>query len=43
MPEVEGGEASYQRVVPGSLKIPPDLQQIIADVMFQEPPEFFAP
>lgn len=34
-----GREARYLRAEPSSLRIPPDLRDLIADVAFVEPPE----
>jgi hypothetical protein len=41
MPEIERGEVAYQRAVTENLRIPVQLQNVIAEVMFVEPPEFY--
>jgi hypothetical protein len=41
MAEIKGGEVTYRKAVTENLKIPLDLQQLIAGVMFAEPPEFY--
>jgi len=39
MAEVEGSEITYQAALTEQLRIPPELQDMVADVMFVEPPE----
>jgi hypothetical protein len=41
--EVEGGEVTYPHARTETLGIPPELQHLIAAVLFVEPPELFAP
>lgn len=37
----KGGEITYQRAIIDNMRIPPELQDLIDDVMFMEPPELF--
>jgi hypothetical protein len=39
--EVKGGDVTYRRANTEKLKIPAELEQLIADVAFVEPPEFY--
>lgn len=41
MPEIERGDVTYQRAVTENMRIPAQLQNVIAEVMFVEPPEFY--
>lgn len=41
MPEIERSDATYQRAVTENMRIPAQLQNVIAEVMFVEPPEFY--
>jgi len=41
MEEIKGGEVSYRKVLIENLKISSELEQLIAGVMFAEPPEFY--
>lgn len=41
LPEVEGAEVTYQKAVTEDMRIPPELQNLIAEVMFVEPPELY--
>ncbi len=38
---VAGGEVSYQKALTEHMRIPPELQHLVEEVMFVEPPEFF--
>jgi hypothetical protein len=40
LPGVEGIELSYRQALTDKLHVPESLQDLIADVMFVEPPEF---
>ena len=40
VPEAEGGEVFYQKALTNNLRVPESLQDLIAEVMFVEPPEF---
>ncbi len=39
--EVEGGEVTYQKALVEDMRVPTELQNLIAEVMFVEPPEFY--
>jgi len=39
--EVEGGEVTYQKALVEDMRVPTELQSLIAGVMFVEPPEFY--
>ena len=39
--EVEGGEVTYQKAVTEDMRIPAQLQDLIAEVTFVEPPELY--
>lgn len=41
MQELEGGEVIYQCAVTEEMRIPPDLQGLVAGVAFVEPPELY--
>lgn len=41
MAEVEEGEITYQKASVEDMRVPTELQSLIADVMFVEPPEFY--
>jgi hypothetical protein len=42
MREVEGGEVSYLEARTEQMQIPPELHDVVREVMFAEPPEFFS-
>lgn len=42
MREVEGSDLSYLRAQTEQMQIPPEMQDMIREVMFVEPPEFFS-
>lgn len=37
----KGGEITYQRAMTDNMRIPTELQDLIDDIMFMEPPELF--
>lgn len=39
--EADGGEVTYQKARVEGMRIPADLQNLVAGVMFAEPPEFY--
>ena len=39
--DVKGGEVTYRKAITENMKIPFELQQVIKEVMFMEPPEFY--
>lgn len=39
--EVEGGVVTYQKALTESMRLPPELQTLIEEVVFVEPPEFY--
>lgn len=39
--ELEGGEVTYQQAVTEHMRISPHLQDLVRDVAFVEPPEFY--
>lgn len=41
MQELEGGEVIYQRAVTEEMRIPSHLRDLIEQVVFVEPPEFY--
>jgi hypothetical protein len=41
IPEAEGSEVSYQKALTEKLRILPELQPLIEEVFFTEPPEFY--
>ena len=41
MQEIPNSELTYQKALTESLRIPPELEGLIVEVMFVEPPELF--
>ena len=39
--EVAGGTVTYQKALTETMRTPPELQNLIEDVVFVEPPEFY--
>ena len=39
---IEGSEVTYQKALVEGMQTPAELQPLIAEVMFAEPPEFYA-
>jgi hypothetical protein len=40
--QVEGGEVAYLRARTERMQVPVELHEVVRDVMFVEPPEFFS-
>ena len=39
--EVEGGEVTYQKALVEDMRVPTELRNLIAEVIFMEPPQFY--